>query len=315
MLFLRRWLGQAIALVVGMIAVVAISLPARAEISVGPWTPIFQGIDYATGSADAKEPRVQQVRVVRVDLRHPNVELFTTPANGDAPQETTSETAGEFLARHNLQVAINANFFAPCCEPGDKDLTGLAISRGEIVSRPVSTGAAGTQVLAITRDNRARIAATERGFSTEGIWTAIAGSDWVLVRGEVVNQPATAFRTTAHPRTAVGVSQDGRYLFLMTIDGRQPGWSEGASTEELAAWLRRFGAYDGLNLDGGGSTTLVREEEGRPVVLNRPSGVALGSSDDGTTLGLQRVQRSNGNNFGVFAPRLGEIVIPGMPRR
>lgn len=288
---------------------------ARTEIVVGAWTPIFQGIDYATGSADAREPRLQQVRVVRVDMRNPNVEFFTTPANGDAPLETTSETASEFLAHHRLQVAINANFFAPCCEPGEKDLTGLAISRGEIVSRPMATGAAGTQALAITRDNRARIASTAQGFSTAGIWTAIAGSDWVLVHGEIAKQPATEFRAAAHPRTAVGLSRDGRYLFLMTIDGRQPGWSDGATTEELAAWLQRFGAYDGLNLDGGGSTALVREQDGRPVILNRPSGVALGSGDDGTTLGLQRVERSNGNNFGVLAPRLNEIVIPGMPRR
>jgi exopolysaccharide biosynthesis protein len=58
------------------------------------------------------------------------------------------------------------------------------------------------------------------------------------------------------PRTAVGVSANGRYVYLITIDGRQPGFSDGATLFETAEWLRRFGAYQGLNLDGGGSTTM-----------------------------------------------------------
>ena len=93
------------------------------------------------------------------------------------------------------------------------------------------------------------------------------------------------------PRTAVGVSADGRYVYLITIDGRQPGFSDGATLFETAEWLRRFGAYQGLNLDGGGSTTMVVEDVfGNPLVLNRPS-----------SSGNQ--QRVNGNHVGVFAMR------------
>ena len=93
-----------------------------------------------------------------------------------------------------------------------------------------------------------------------------------------------------HPRSAVGISRDGRYLILMTVDGRQPGYSEGASTAETAEWLRKLGAYNGLNLDGGGSTTLVIEgPQGSPVVLNRPSG---------------KSERRVANHLGVFADPL-----------
>ncbi len=56
------------------------------------------------------------------------------------------------------------------------------------------------------------------------------------------------------PRTMTGVSQDGRYLFLMVIDGRQPGYSEGCNQAEAATWLRQVGAWEGMNLDGGGTT-------------------------------------------------------------
>lgn len=276
---------------------------APAEIKVGKWEPMFRGVELATGSADASEPRVQRVWAVRVDLRAPDVELFSTPANGDAPEETTSETTTEFLRHHKLQVAINANFYAPCCLPGDKDLLGLAMSKGEIVSPPRG-GGTGQFALVITRDNHAQIVEAGAGFDPQPYWTAVAGSNLLLVHGKRPEFPPTAFNTTAHPRTAVGISKDGRYLILLIIDGRQPAWSDGAPMADVAAWLERFGAHDGLNLDGGGSTALVRADGDRAVTLNRPSGVALGSSDNAGKSGGERQQRSNGNNFGVWAKPL-----------
>ena len=284
-------------------AFAAATFAGRAAIKVGAWTPIFQGVEMATGEADAAEPRLQQVRAVRIDLRAPGIELFSTPANGDASLETTSETTSEFLAHYHLQVAINANFYAPCCTPGDKDLVGLAISRGGVVSPPATRGT-GSKVLAITRDNHAVIAPTEAGFPVDKYWTAVAGSEIVLIDGKRPPLAPTEFNQTAHPRTAVGVSRDGRYLILLVIDGRQPGYSVGAPMEDVAAWLLRFGASDGLNLDGGGSTAPVREQDGRAVTLNQPSGVALGSSDNAGKSGSERQQRSNGNNLGVFAKPL-----------
>ena len=74
--------------------------------------------------------------------------------------------------------------------------------------------------------------------------------------------------------------------------------------DDTAAWLLRFGASDGLNLDGGGSTALVRADGDKVTVLNQPSGVALGSSDNAGKSGGERQQRSNGNNLGVFAKPL-----------
>jgi hypothetical protein len=286
----------------GFLAGVAIHA-ARAEIKVGAWSPIFQGVELARGEADTTEPRLQKVFALRIDLRAPGIELLATPDNGDAPLETTSETTSEFVQRRGVQVAVNASFFAPCCTPGDKDLTGLAISRGVIVSPPVRYGP-GDCVLAVTKDNRAVITHSREGFREGDYWTAVAGSDIVLEGGkksDVVNVPKNQL---VHPRTAVGVSSDGRYLILLAIDGRQPGYSIGATLGEVADWLQRFGAHDGLNLDGGGSTTMVRAEEKRIVVLNQPSGVALGSSDNTGKAGGERLQRSNGSNLGVFAKPL-----------
>jgi hypothetical protein len=69
-----------------------------------------------------------------------------------------------------------------------------------------------------------------------------------------------------HPRTAVGQSADGR-LILVTVDGRQPGYSVGMTNFELALALARLGAVTASALDGGGSTTMAFD--GR--LLNRPS--------------------------------------------
>ena len=84
------------------------------------------------------------------------------------------------------------------------------------------------------------------------------------------------FATARHPRTAIAYSKDGGSFYLVTVDGRQPGYSVGMSLDELADFLcnRLFefansgvNAYQALNLDGGGATTMVVSGQ----VANRPS--------------------------------------------
>lgn len=274
----------------------SLALTAGAATKVEPWTPLYEGVAFARGESD--EPRLQKVTAVRVDLQAAGIEFLVTPDNGKAPKETTSETTSQFLERHHLQVAINANFFDPCCDEGEKDLLGLAVSRGVVVSPARVTGV-GAVALCLTKDNHARLTRTGPAFATDDVWTAVAGSALVLVGGKKQVLADSAFNRTPHPRTAIGLSGDGRYLFLLVIDGRRPGHSEGATMGEVASWLLRFGASEGLNLDGGGSTSLVRSAGEKAVPLNTPSGAALGSSENG--------ERSNGNNLGVFArPLVGK---------
>ena len=74
------------------------------------------------------------------------------------------------------------------------------------------------------------------------------------------------FSATRHPRTGVGFSRDSATLYLITVDGRSES-SSGMSLAEFAALMRALGVAQGLNLDGGGSTTLVI----RGRVVNHPS--------------------------------------------
>ena len=69
-----------------------------------------------------------------------------------------------------------------------------------------------------------------------------------------------------HPRSGIGFSRDSTTLYLFAVDGRQES-SAGMSLPEFARLMVSVGAYEGLNLDGGGSTTMVINGE----IVNSPS--------------------------------------------
>jgi hypothetical protein len=69
-----------------------------------------------------------------------------------------------------------------------------------------------------------------------------------------------------HPRTAIGISRDSTTVMLLTVDGRSEN-SGGMTLTELAAAMRRLGAWQAMNFDGGGSTSMVV----RGVLMNVPS--------------------------------------------
>ena len=101
---------------------------------------------------------------------------------------------------------------------------------------------------------------------------AVAGGPWLVRNGKVVapNEMLGGFNLQTfierrHPRTAVGRTAQGEVLWI-TVDGRQL-HSQGVSLSELAQILARYGAVEAINLDGGGSTTLVV----RNLIVNCPS--------------------------------------------
>jgi hypothetical protein len=107
---------------------------------------------------------------------------------------------------------------------------------------------------------------------------AVGGRPVLLRDSAIVAEADTAggpgFATGRHPRTAVGIGRNGRRLLLVAVDGRQQPYSDGMTLRELANLLRGLGARDAINLDGGGSTTLVYADPDASGVLriaNRPS--------------------------------------------
>jgi hypothetical protein len=78
-----------------------------------------------------------------------------------------------------------------------------------------------------------------------------------------------------HPRTLAGVTRSGK-LIIAVVDGRKPGSTVGASFIEAAQLMRWLGAHDAINLDGGGSSTMVI---GKKVVNHPSDGVERGVGD------------------------------------
>lgn len=276
-----------------------------ATVTIGPWTPLFKGVELASGwqQAQLAGEIEQRVLCLRVDLTDPDIELFTTPkCTNCGSYETLAQNTSHFLQQYGLQVAINGAFYASASGPGDvplgtpEDVYGLAISRGTLVSpnqtTPVSPQGYILAVLMFRTNNQAVfIPSNNPPASIEGIYTAIAGNRALVVGGTNRMVPTP---NDLDPRTALGVSADRRYLYLLAIDGRQPGWSDGADYYDTAEWLKRFGASDGINVDGGGSTTMVMADcVGGAIRLNRPSFVAA--------YGRERII---GHNFGVYAKPL-----------
>ena len=111
--------------------------------------------------------------------------------------------------------------------------------------------------------------------------TAVLGSGPRLLRAGRIAVSATvegfdppqapgffrSFVAGRNPRTLAGVRPDGT-LLLVTVDGGRPGWSSGMTLTEAARLMGSLGATDALNLDGGGSSTMIVRGE----VVNRPSG-------------------------------------------
>jgi Phosphodiester glycosidase len=104
------------------------------------------------------------------------------------------------------------------------------------------------------------------------IQEAMGGNHFTVRNGQVaqsgLQDPTDKQR---HPRTNVGVTADGRVL-MVTVDGRQPGYSVGVSLAEVGRLMVSLGAVEAFNLDGGGSTVMAaRKQNGAFGIVNRPS--------------------------------------------
>lgn len=101
--------------------------------------------------------------------------------------------------------------------------------------------------------------------------TILSGGGTILKNGKVVQEGMIVQPTKRHPRTAIGITEDGKYLISMVVDGR--GTSIGATHDELAKYLLEYKVYNAIHMDGGGSSTLAARNGQSNVVevANTPS--------------------------------------------
>ncbi len=96
---------------------------------------------------------------------------------------------------------------------------------------------------------------------------SLGGHPIIIKNGTyAVMDSSDPFVTARHPRTGIGVNADSTVLYLVTVDGRQTS-SKGMNLFEFASFMLSIGVYQGMNFDGGGSTTMVARNQ----VMNSPS--------------------------------------------
>jgi len=168
----------------------------------------------------------------------------------------------------NAIVSINADFF---------DMGGTNVMRGLCIKDGVLLhGASDRPWFGITKDGDA-VMGTSDDYNTykDNLICAVGGSHILLKNDNPADlSVGTEFADTTHPRTAVGVTPSGD-IVLMIVDGRQASISNGATLADLAFLLGTFGCSDAINLDGGGSSTLIVRNGSDYVTKNSPSAGAL----------------------------------------
>lgn len=216
------------------------------------WAAIAPGIEYLHVERDGID-----VHLVGVNLGVPSLAVVATAA------AERGLTVSEFARQRHAVVAINADYFDEALQP-----IGLAMGDGAVwaraderVRRQEVIGVGGRRVEIFPRAEPLR---------EPRPWMTGAVSGWPAIVADcdpVAALPGSDFFTRApHPRTAVGLSQDGLRLILLVADGRRED-VPGLTLPELAELMAWYGACTAVNLDGGSSSALWLD--GR--IVNQPS--------------------------------------------
>ena len=221
-------------------------------------------------------PRPLKINFIMVDLTLKDLEVIAIPGDdpdGDGPAESQLTPPVTLFNKFNAIAAVNANAF-DSLKKEDKsqpnwyeglpvDISGMVVSQG----RKISPADIGRISFWLDKDQRPHI---ERIVSGASVKEAVA--DWfspLIIHSQIIPDSSGS---EFNPRTALGFDDNGKWLLLVVVDGRQPGYSEGVTLYELSIIMQERGCTESINLDGGGSSImLIRDPENMVETVNRPS--------------------------------------------
>ncbi len=261
--------------------------PARVEMR----EEIYPGIIYYRRVHTT--PRAMVAHIVTADLSVDGVRAFVTPPDRrgrETENPLDARSTWQFAREFGVQVAINGDGFLPWWSNAPWDYYPRV---GDPV-RPHGFAASDRREYGTFIRNGPTLFINERneasfGAPTRKVHTAISGMSWLVKDREPV--PDLQDKQIA-PRTAIGLNRGGNRLIMIVVDGRQPFYSQGVTVQEMAELMIHYGGHNAINLDGGGSSTLVIQnpQTGQYEVMNSPINFIWGR------------QRPVANHFGVFAP-------------
>ncbi|HEY3476406.1 MAG TPA: phosphodiester glycosidase family protein, partial [Anaerolineales bacterium] len=228
---------------------------------------IFRGVTYHRN--ERTTPRSLIWHVLEIDTRLTDALRFlVSPPLRDTVPQLCTRTVSQFLDDHGMQIAVNGDAFiyldpldyppqAYCTDSDPVRPRGYAASRGKVYS-PKGPG---YPVLYINQRNEITVDAPKGQ-----VYNAVSADRMLVSKGKKVAGLDAQIR---NPRTAFATNRNGRYIYLMVIDGRET--SIGATFSEAADLLLMHGVHTAVALDGGGSSAMVIEGiDGLPRLLNTP---------------------------------------------
>ncbi len=244
-----------------------------------------QGPAYRYALEITQAPVAQRIHILELDLDSARIE--TTPGDASGGREYRARLTSAFAAEFGYLAAVNGGYFLPFRggSPGGEDyyphagdpvnLSGAAIAFEAVIS-PVETEE-DERVNAIICIEGAHVEILDGQTCASGTDHALAAGPRLIAGGgaRTFDDFGVAYAAARHPRTAFGFDARARRAWFIVVDGRQAGFSEGASLAELTALFQRLGATDAINLDGGGSSTMVVAQDGVSRVVNSPIHTAV----------------------------------------
>lgn len=220
-------------------------------------------------SFTAKVPRPNRINIARIDLATPGLDFAVTPRGDnygkpmpDAPKyniATRRERTRDFLLNHrkagrNMVFAVNTAPWAPWCPPWTHT---YAAKMGLLISGGVQVDCINAKnyrpVFYQTKEGKFGMKIFNPGEDFSHLRNAVSGFYFNLEKGVVTDR----VHRSLMPCCGFGLDKECRYLYIVIIDGRQKGISEGAQIAEVGRLLKKLGAYNGIHMDGGGSATVT----------------------------------------------------------
>jgi exopolysaccharide biosynthesis protein len=265
--------AKLVTVVSALIAGTAATGAQASSISLGSYAALYEGVSEITASVDG-----HAAAIVRVDLTAPGIGFTTTPATSAGSHEVAKQTTGQFLTQTGAQVAIDANRYSNNDgKATPTTFSGLEISNGTVVN-PDQSGFAS---LLIGAGNQASIAAGGSANLT-GVQYAIAGTQGTILTDGLNNAVSDGQSAV---RAGLGLSENSQYLYLMQVSGVTLG--------EESDLFQAVGAWDAINLNGGGSAMLD-----------------ISNGNGGVTELNHTTEKDVGPNLGIYAEPLRPVPLP-----
>jgi exopolysaccharide biosynthesis protein len=223
------------------------------------WEILTKGVDITRGKTESPKLEFYALRINLADVKI----VMNDAENTDGTILSTKVST--FARKYACLAAINAGPFDPVSakEYETRKIIGIFVNHGVAFSPPSPLYGA----IVFWKNGDAAIL-NQAEIKNEDHFDLAVGGFRILLKDGLIPESIRQ-RKARHPRTAVALNGNGSVLFMLVIDGRQYS-SIGASEAESAEILQKLGAQDALNLDGGGSSSLVVNKNGSIRLINKP---------------------------------------------